>query len=234
MIISMFLAHLVGDYILQWDALALAKSREFKGVSLHSIIVFLVTWAFALPFSEEVWWSGILFISIIHFIIDLAQLWYKPNIAPLLRFTLDQVLHFSVIFIALVGGGFIDISLMGMELTAVIQEPNTLYYLLGYAFITMPAWVLIKFLAYGLVQGGAPNFPEGTNKYICIIERVLITTFVMLGQFLLVPLVTIPRLALEWPKFAGDEKTAVYIVELLASVTLAIATGIVLTVIAQQ
>ncbi len=43
MIISMFLAHLVGDYILQWDALALAKSREFKGVLLHSIIIFIVT-----------------------------------------------------------------------------------------------------------------------------------------------------------------------------------------------
>lgn len=104
-----------------------------------------------------------------------------------------------------------------------------LAYLLGYAFITMPAWVLIKFTAYGLVRGSAPEFTAETNKYAGILERILITTFVALGQFLLAPLVVLPRLLLEWPRLAGSNRTAVYVVELLASVTLAIATGVMLS-----
>ena len=47
MIISMFLAHLVGDYILQWDELALWKSREYKGVFVHGLIVSIITFLFA-------------------------------------------------------------------------------------------------------------------------------------------------------------------------------------------
>ena len=41
MITSMFLAHLVGDYILQWDSLAMWKSREYKGVLAHTLVVSL-------------------------------------------------------------------------------------------------------------------------------------------------------------------------------------------------
>jgi len=229
MIVAMFLAHLVGDYILQWDALALAKSREFKGVFLHCLIISITTFAFTLPFSETIWWNGILFISLTHFFIDVVQLYYKPNIAPLFRFTLDQILHFAAILVALWWGGFWQpVWLMGW-VTAVSQNQSLLYKLLGYAFITMPAWVLIKFLAYGLIQGDAPNFPEGTNKYIGIIERILIATFVSLGQFILIPIITLPRLALEWPKFAGEERNNIYIVELLASIALATIVGLVIS-----
>lgn len=229
MTIAMFLAHLVGDYILQWDALALAKSRTFKGVLGHCVIVALVTLTFALPFNEPIWWEGILVISLAHFIIDAAQLWLKPAIAPLARYMLDQALHFLVIVAALAWGGFLDMfSWMG-QFSAVFHDKTMLLYLLAYAFVTMPAWVLIKFLAYGLVMGTAPNFPEGTNKYVGIIERLLITTFAALGQFLLIPLVALPRLALDWPKVAGEERTTVYLVELLASIALAVAIGLALS-----
>lgn len=225
----MLLAHLVGDYILQWDALALAKSRTLKGVISHSLIVALTTLTFALPFRQPIWWSGILIISLSHFVIDAAQLWLKPALAPLARYTLDQTLHFSIILIVLIWDGFLDISSWLGWASAVFHDKTILLYLLGYAFVTMPAWVLIKFLAYGLVTGTAPNFPAGTNKYIGIIERLLITTFAALGQFLLIPLVALPRLALEWPQLAREESTAVYIVELLASIALAIAIGLALS-----
>jgi hypothetical protein len=227
MIIALFLAHLVGDYILQWDALALAKSRSFKGVLGHCVIVALVTLAFALPFSDSIWWQGVLVISLAHFVIDAGQLWVKPPIAPLTRYMLDQALHFLVIVVALAWGGFLDLFLWIGGVSAVFQDKTILLYLLGYAFVTMPAWVLIKFLSYGLVIGTAPNFPEGSNKYVGIIERLLITTFAVLGQFLLIPVVALPRLALEWPNVA-EERTAVYLVELLASMALAVAVGLAL------
>ena len=109
MTIALFLAHLVGDYILQWDALALAKSRSFKGVLDHCAIVALVTLLFALPFSNPIWWEGVLVISVAHFVIDAGQLWVKPPLAPLARYVLDQSLHVLVIVMALAWGGFLDL-----------------------------------------------------------------------------------------------------------------------------
>ncbi|MCA9973010.1 MAG: DUF3307 domain-containing protein [Anaerolineales bacterium] len=223
----MFLSHLVGDFILQWDALAGWKSREFKGVLAHCGVVLLVTWLFALPFDAG-WWRGVLFIGGTHLLIDAVQLYVRPPIPELLRFLLDQLAHLAVILIALVWGGFLDPGGLTGEIGRFLADERTLLILLGYAFVTMPTWVIAKFLAYGLVRGAPPNFPEGSNKYIGILERLLMTTFVMLGQFVLVPLVALPRLALEWPQVARSDRAPVYLVELLCGTALAVGTGLLL------
>ena len=227
MIISMLLAHLVGDYILQWNKLAYWKSRALKGVVVHCSIVLGVTWLFAFPF-DPTWWDGVLFIGGLHFLIDASQLLLKPRMAPIVRFALDQAAHFLVIFMVLAWGGFLDLSNVTVQLTAVFHDDRLLLYLLGYAFVTMPAWVIIKFLAYGLVQGDAPDF-GGNSKYLGIAERVLMTTFVAMGQFLLVPLVAAPRLFMEWREISANEQTAVYLAELLVSVMLAVLIGLALS-----
>ena len=141
---------------------------------------------------------------------------------------MDQTAHFLIIFLALAWGGFLNLSHVSVQLTAVLQDDRLLLYLLGYAFVTMPAWVIIKFVAYGLVQGAAPDF-AGNSKYLSIAERLLITTFVATGQFLLVPLVAAPRLLMEWQEIAANEQTAVYLAELLVSVILAVMIGLALS-----
>lgn len=228
MILSMFLAHLMGDYILQWDNLALWKSRELKGVAAHCLIVFVVTWLFAIPFGGMGWW-GVLFISITHFLIDASQLKIKPPVSPLARFLLDQIAHIMIIFVALVGGGYLAWPTLFADLTVITQSQRLLLNLIGYAFVTMPAWVLVKFAAYGLVLGTAPEFPGKSNKYLGILERILITTFIVCGQFLLALLVVMPRLVMERPDVMEDEQRPVYLAELLGSVTLAVMTGLFLS-----
>ena len=224
MIIAMFLAHLVGDYILQWNSLAAWKSRALNGVIAHCLVVFAVTWLFILPFNAS-WWPWVVFIGVAHFLIDAIQLRIKLPIPELARFILDQVAHILVITIALAGGGYLDLTTLLQNSQALLQSDLLLVYLLGYAFVTMPAWVLVKFTAYGLVQGSAPQFGD-SNKYLGIMERVLMTTFVAIGQYLLVPLVILPRLLMEWPQVANDERAPVYLAELLASITVAVMVGI--------
>jgi hypothetical protein len=224
MIIAMFLAHLVGDYILQWNRLATWKSRELKGVMAHCLVVFFITWLFILPFNTA-WWPWVIFIGVAHFLIDAVQLRVKLPIPELARFALDQLAHFVIITAALAGGGYLDLATLLQNSQAMLQSDLLLIYLLGYAFITMPAWVVVKFAAYGLVQGSAPQFGD-TSKYLGIMERVLMTTFVTIGQYLLVPLVILPRLLMEWPQVANDDRASVYLAELLASVTLAVIVGI--------
>ena len=226
MIIAMFLAHLVGDYILQWNSLAAWKSRSLAGVTAHCLVIWAVTWLFSLPFNPG-WWPWVLVITVAHFLIDAVQLYVKLPIPELARFALDQIAHFFVIILALAGGGYLELATLLQNGLAVLQSELLLIYLLGYAFVTMPAWVLVKFTAYGLVQGSAPQFGD-SSKYLGIMERLLMTTFVAAGQYLLVPLVILPRLLMEWPQVANDDHASVYLAELLVSITLAVLVGILL------
>lgn len=227
MVLAMILAHLVGDYVLQWDNLAAWKSRELKGVLAHCAVVTVVTILFALPFNPY-WWQGVLFISAAHLFIDAIQLYIKPPIPALARFLLDQLAHALVIGAALAAGGYLPVTAVSSGFAAISHSEQVMVFLLGYAFVTMPAWVLVKFTAYGLVQGTAPEFPGRTNKYVEILERILITTFVLLGQYLLVPLVIVPRLFSEWPDVQTRGNKTLYLVELLSSITLAVFIGILL------
>jgi hypothetical protein len=177
-----------------------------------------------LPFDSS-WWPWVIFIGVAHFLIDAVQLRFKPPIPELARFSLDQLAHFIVITVALAGGGYLNLGTLLQSSQAVLQSDLLLIYLLGYAFVTMPAWVLVKFAAYGLVQGSAPQFGD-SSKYLGIMERLLMTTFVALGQYLLVPIVLLPRLLMEWPQVANDKRAPVYLAELLASVTLAVLVGV--------
>ena len=234
MAIAMYLAHLVGDYILQWDALARWKSRELKGVLAHGMIVLAVTWLFSLPFDAG-WWPWALVIGLTHTAVDAATLWLGKRLPlqgngalALARYLIDQGVHFSIITLVLVWSGHLAMPSGTAGLMAELRHHRLLVLALGYTFVTLPAWILVQFTVYGLVDGSAPDFSRSANKYMGILERGLITTCVITGQFLLVPLVTLPRLLLEGPQVQGSNRATLYVTELLASVTLAVAIGLVL------
>ena len=65
MIIAMLLAHLMGDYVLQWDALAAWKGRAVKGALFHGSIVLAVTLLFAVLI-DPAWWPWALLIGLTH------------------------------------------------------------------------------------------------------------------------------------------------------------------------
>jgi len=233
MITAMFLAHLVGDYILQWDQLAAWKAREVKGAVAHGFIVFGVTVLFALSVNPA-WWAWAVLIGGAHILIDGVQPWLArrlplsgPGLIGLTRLTVDQCLHASVIIGALVASGYTTLPSLGTTLIAELQHNRWAAISLGYVFSAMPAWILVEFMAYGFVQGCAPDFPQAvTNKYTGTLERWLIATFVMLGQFGLVPLVALPRVVFEAQQVIGTRRATLYVTELLASVALAVAIGL--------
>lgn len=225
MIAAMILAHLVGDFILQWNSLAAWKARAMKGVLVHCLVLTAVTVTITFLI-DPTFLPWAVFISICHFLIDAFGFYVKLPITALGRFTVDQLAHFTAIFLALVGGGYIEIQNLNAPLVQELQSEKLMMILIGYAFVTMPAWVLVKFTAYGLVKGIAPDF-SGNSKYLSILERLLIVTFVAVGQFYLVPLVLLPRFFMEWPQVQENDCTAVYLAELLVSVSLAVSVGLV-------
>ena len=232
MVTAMLLAHLVGDFILQTDRIAQWKSKAARGVLAHGLVVTLVTLVAAAA-TDITWLNWALFISGTHVIIDLGQFYLmQSGIIPtagskaLGRFLIDQLLHFAVIGLALVSSGMIHIPTTMPAMMTSLQSGWIV--VLGYGFITMPAWILIEFTVYGLVNGSAPNFSEATNKYVGILERLLITTFVWWGSFVLIPLVALPRVYFERAKVGDSGRSTLYVAELLTSVLLAVVVGLAL------
>jgi hypothetical protein len=235
MVIAMLLAHLVGDYILQWDSLARWKGREVKGAAAHGMIVLLVTWAFS-ALVDMAWWPWALFIGITHLAVDAVQPWLGrrvplngPGLYGLTRLLVDQTVHLSIITLALVASGYAALPSLAATLLVELQGNRWLAFALGYVFIAMPSWILVEFTVYGLVMGSAPDFARVSGlKYVGTLERWLIATFVMLGQFGLVPLVALPRLVFEGQEVVNSRRTTLYVAELLASVMLAVVIGLAL------
>ena len=241
MILAMLLAHLVGDYILQWDNLSRWKSEKIGGVLVHGLIVTLVTLLFALPFDPS-WWPWAIFIGVSHTTIDLLELPLKRRMVTdcsgqkaLSLFLTDQLAHLMVIALALTWSGYLSTSAPFDDLAAAASANPLLTIAVAYAFLTMPAWIIIKFFVHGLVNDTAPDFSLAFgSKYFGIVERSIIATLILLGQFLLLPLVALPRLIFEWPQAASttlsDPRTArrrniIYLAELVVSIALAVAIG---------
>jgi hypothetical protein len=237
MITAMLLAHFIGDFVLQWEALAQWKSRAEIGAVTHGAIVTGVTLLFAWLI-DPAWWLWALLIGLAHIIIDGAQPWlYRrfPQLArgpsALARLLVDQCLHLSVIAWALTASGQGAWASLAAEVWAAWRAAPIWAYALGYVFITMPAWIFVEFITAALVTRSAPDFSRALpRKYVGTLERCLVTTFVVLGQLALVPLVALPRLVLETPTTRPlfDRVRRLEIVEMALSTILAVAIGLML------
>jgi len=242
MILAMLLAHLVGDYILQWDDLSRWKSERLSGVLVHGLIILGVTLLFSYPFDPDFWpWA--VFIAVTHTCIDAVEIPIRRRLAgqesgkaALLLFLADQTAHLTIIALALIGSGYLVAPALGDDLAAASEDYPLLTFLVAYAFLTMPAWIIIKFVVYGLMNGSAPDFSRNFGgKYFSMLERGTIATLIIFGQFILIPLVAIPRLVFQWSQASQGQtsryqperkRTLVYAAELIASVALAVAIGL--------
>lgn len=225
----MFFAHLIGDYVVQGDRIAAWKARSVAGVMMHGVIVSLVTVATAFLLGtdrEYLYAAGA--IGAIHTVIDLLNFIIKQRyqtndgISILLFFFCDQLAHFfSIITIAALINALPTFS--GVML--LLQQNKLFTVVLAYTLISMPAWVLIEY-AIGSVLRNGPDFVSASKrKYMMIIERGLIITFMLAGQLFLVPLIAVPRLLYGRSSRAATTPRGVYFSELIASILLTVGVG---------
>ena len=227
---ALLFAHILADYLFQPDALIRWRERHFCGLLAHGSIVFLMTWLLSLPYAPG-WWPYALFIAIAHTLIDAPRAHMGGNgPGPLAfgLFLLDQFVHVLIICLALAFSSYLPPARLTDFLAKLACKPKVLYPAIGYSLDTMPAWVFIRFLVRGLIPREELTFG---NRYVLMLERILITTFVWLNQFWLIPLVVLPRLFFEgrhvWP-LEEEENRASYLIELLSSVLIALLIGLAL------
>jgi len=225
----MLLAHILADYVLQGDGLARWKSERLSGVVVHGGIVLAVTWLLSLPYTGG-WWPYALLIGLTHTLIDAlrARVGRVSGRTALGLFLLDQALHLAIILAALSLSGYLALGQIVEAVVRWAQDVRLVTFLIGYTFITMPAWIIIRFLVRGLVVSTETEALLSTNKYVGILERGLITTLVIVGQFPLIPLVAVPRLVFDGPRVRKSGMASGYVAELLTSAALAIAVGLAL------
>jgi hypothetical protein len=234
MIIAMLLAHLLGDYVLQWDALARWKSVSVKGAVCHGLIVLAVT-QFVAVLIDPAWWPWAIFIGLAHIAIDASWVSINRRFAPrsgvygLVRLLIDQTLHLAVISLALFASGYTTPATVFGAAAAEAETHRGWAIVLGYVLVSMPAWIFIEFIFYGLIDGSAPDFSRvGKYKYVGSLERGLMATFVATGQFTLALVVALPRLVLEGPQYFGNNRATLYVAEWLGSLAFAVLIGLAL------
>jgi hypothetical protein len=229
MIAAMLLAHIVVDYVLQWDGLVRWKRERLSGVIVHGGIVLVVTWLLSLPYTGG-WWPYALLIGLTHILIDAlrTRVGRVSSGVALGLFLLDQALHLTIILAALSLSGYLALDQIAGAVVRWARDVRLIAFLIGYTFITMPAWIIVRFLVRGLVTSKEAEVLLSTDKYVGILERGLITTLVIVGQFPLIPLVAVPRLVFDGPRVRKSGIVSGYVAELLTSAAVAIAVGLAL------
>jgi len=97
--IRLILAHLIGDFLLQFDLVHALKVKSPKGLLLHVGIVLGCLLIFCTPyFDQPVTWLFLSYIGLTHYIQDWAKIKFTSQSKhQLFFFCLDQIVHIAFI-----------------------------------------------------------------------------------------------------------------------------------------
>lgn len=178
---ALILAHLLGDFILQPNSWVSDKeNRRLKSkylyfhVLIHTILSFIFLW------NLQLWWVAVL-VGVSHFMIDAAKLSFQNRKTKKSWFFIDQLLH--VLVIAGISFYFKEFNF------EFLKDQNFLKILIAGLFLTTPASIFIKILlsSWTPVAEAQNNIQteslSSAGKYIGILERLLVFTFIMVNHW---------------------------------------------------
>jgi hypothetical protein len=178
---KLILAHLLGDFILQPDSWVADKEcKKLKSkylylhVLIHTVLSFIFLW------DVQLWWIAVL-VGVSHFIIDAAKLIFQTIKNKKSWFFIDQALH-----IVIIAGVSFYCNEFNFEF---LKDQNTLKILMAALFLTTPASIFIKILlsSWTPVPETVSNIQteslSSAGKYIGILERLLVFTFIMVNHW---------------------------------------------------
>ncbi|AWG25745.1 DUF3307 domain-containing protein [Flavobacterium kingsejongi] len=177
--IKLFLAHLLGDFLLQPNSWVADKERN-KGKSLYLYLHCLLHGALAWLFVFELDFGPYaLLLAVVHGIIDWAKLEYQNPQNKRRWFLVDQALHLAVI---------IGITFLWnhdyFELEPLMQNQFWIISTAG-LFLTNPSSILIKnIISIWTPENNTDDYSlQNTGNYIGILERLFVLCFILTGHF---------------------------------------------------
>jgi len=177
LLVKLFLAHIIGDFILQpqsWVADKNLKKVLSGRLYLHGIIHGVLA---ALFVFETAFLSLAVFLTIVHIFIDLLKVVFQNSRTSRKWFIYDQLLHFASIAM---------IAFLYDETLWFQPDERTWIVVASVVFLTLPSSIIIR----NLISVWTPKQPESAEpdlqnagKYIGILERLFVFTFIITGHF---------------------------------------------------
>ena len=184
--LRLLIAHLIADFLLQPKSWVQDKNENgIKSVKLFLHIT-VVTLLSALLTIDYFSWQIPVFIFLFHYLIDLSKIYLKPaKINLLVWFLIDQIFHVVAIVAVIAIVGQLPGSWL-VDYLKVVADERALVLLLAYIFVIWPSMIIINLATSKwqsqIHQELGPSLPNA-GKWIGILERVLVLTFVLGAQF---------------------------------------------------
>lgn len=184
--LRLLLAHLIADFLLQpssWVTDKAQKKIKSKKLFFHILVVTGLSVLFTLDFIS---WKIPVLIFSLHYATDLAKIYLKPaQMNNLSWFLIDQAAHIVIIY--LISSSLSATCSPVSELwETVFASPRTLAYIAAYFIIIWPSMIIINLATQNwqrqIAQSDEPNLVNA-GKWIGMLERALVLTFVIAGQF---------------------------------------------------
>jgi Protein of unknown function (DUF3307) len=182
LLLRLLAAHFIADFILQpksWVEKRGVQKVKSKNLYLHTLVIFILT--FAAAGNLSLLWV-VLVITLSHYLIDLGKSYLEKD-TPVIFIT-DQLLHIFIIFACwlIYTSNYPQVK---NHLIHLFNSPEFWLFVTAYLIVTTPTSVLIsKFTSKWMSDIDDSNRSlKDAGKWIGIIERILILTFIILNQF---------------------------------------------------
>jgi hypothetical protein len=208
--LKLFLAHLLGDFLLQPDKWVRDKDeKKFKSrylylhVLLHAFLLLLLL-QFQLKFLPAIG-----FIVITHFLIDLSKLYLEKKITFRKLFFMDQAAHLLVLFMVVWWYYPMELNLGNFNFPVIMLFTIALLLVTSVSAIIMRLIMSKWVLKEDRVEDSLPN----AGKYIGILERLFVFTFIVLNQWQAIGLLIAAKSILRFSDLsrAKDRKLTEYV-----------------------
>lgn len=234
----LFAGHAAADFVLQTRSMALHKERP-TWLGLHIATVLGAHLAALAPLLSPRVAGAAVAIAAAHLAIDVAKTRAGRHLGrhargPLALFVLDQALHAAVLLVAwlwLAGG-----PLPPPRWIASVADATWLAWCFtGYAFNANGVGSLIAHFLEPLASGpvsGTPESPPGRGRLIGILERTLVLTLLLVGEWGVIGFVLAAKSIARFEELKRQAFAEYYLIGTLLSVLFAIGTGLALEAIA--
>lgn len=226
--LQLFLAHILGDYVLQTNAWVKSKQKKklqspalYLHILVHGALVMLLVWDLS-------FWLPTLVIMTSHLIIDILRLYLPSKNHKVTWFLLDQFLHLMVLTAVVVWWQQKEVS------AEFLQNPLFLIYATGIVFVTLPSSVIIRVMVsrwYDVAKTPNDDTLQNAGSYIGILERLFILVFILTGRWEGVGFLIAAKSIFRFADIKGnpDRKlTEYFLIGTLLSMGLAMITGLVM------
>lgn len=227
LLIRLILAHFIGDFLLQPKSWV--KDKELKKIKslklylhalIHGLLILILFWDIST-------WTLALTVVILHGVIDILKLYCQRDNNKTTWFLLDQGLHIASIFI---------LSIVWLKpkinLSELMSSPDIWIYITAILFITSVSGIIIQVLMSNwskTISDNEDNSLVNAGKYIGILERLFVFTFILIGRWEGVGFLLAAKSVFRFGdlKDSKDRKLTEYIlIGTLLSFGIAIATGL--------